>query len=189
MTEPSLEEMRKQINTPAGFILMWAFNLACDANELLRKELPQIAEYQNGKAFGNLLQVATIIATLLRMERYLGSNDYTTLHRSIAQSIAPSVRHIYVPPLQDLASFILQAGRVSFGENEIPDFNALLSQDEDKLATLIATWIVWKMKTEKPSNAFDLRLVAVLAKLVYTTNAQLIASMLLSDKNSLNRIV
>lgn len=189
MTEPSLEDIRKQMRTPAGGILMWAFNLTCDANDILRKQLPQIEDYPHSRDFGNLLQIGTILATLLRVERYLGFHDYTDLHESVAQSIAPSMRETYIPPLQDLAAFLLQSRPTSFAENQIPALNALLDQDERRLATSIGEWLVRKLKSAEPSDAFDLKLVGVLGQLVYVINAQMIASMMLSDKNTLNRIV
>jgi len=51
----------------------------------------------------------------------------------------------------------------------------------------IATWLVWSMKKQKLSEESELRLVSVLQNLIYTKNAQLIASMFLSDKKSFNR--
>jgi hypothetical protein len=181
------EDISKQMHTPAGHILMWAYNLAYDTDEILRKEFPQIAQYPDGEKFGNLLQVANIIATLIRVERYLGVNDYTALHASLKQSIACSVRDIYLPPLLELSCFLLKKDRSSLLNNEIPAFNEILGEDENLLASSIATWLVWSMKKQKLSEESELRLVSVLQNLIYTKNAQLIASMFLSDKKSFNR--
>jgi hypothetical protein len=72
--------------------------------------------------------------------------------------------------------------------NEIPAFNEILGEDENLLASSIATWLVWSMKKQKLSEESELRLVSVLQNLIYTKNAQMIASMFLSDKKSFDRL-
>lgn len=183
MAKPSLEDLLKIIQSPAGSILTWAFNLSCETDALLRKQLPELARYPNLKGFANLLQAATIVAALLRIERYLGDNDYTTLHKNIVQSIDPAVRSQYMWLLKDLTAFLLQIDSKHLTEDIIPAFNKLLSKDEEVLAMTLGYWVVGSMKMARPEET-DGPFVQALGGTIYTTNAKIISSLFLSGNKS-----
>ena len=163
-------------------------NLAGENEDLLKAQFPAIVKYPNRESFGNFLQIAMIVAALLRIERYLASSNYATLHTSIIESIAPSVRHLYVPLLHELSACLLQTNLESLPKNELPSFESLLAKDEEQLSRGIAIWVIGKTKGSKPQEP-DFALINAITQLACTSNAQFIASLSLSDGKSLNRIV
>ena len=189
MTGQSFDERRNQRNTPEAHILKWVFNVACATNDSILKQLPRVAEYPNSRELGNLLQVGTILASMIRIERHLGSHDYTDFHKSVAHAIAPSVRRRYLLPIQDLAAFLLHERDASLGDDEIPSLKPLLNQEEFQLATSMGEWMVRKLKLAAPSDIFDFRVSDTLGQLVYFTDSQVIAAMVLSDETLLRRLM
>jgi hypothetical protein len=182
MDKPSLEDLLKIIQSPAGSILTWAFNLSCETDALLRKQLPELTRYPNLKGFANLLQAATIVAALLRIERYLGDNDYSALHKNVVQSIDPSVRSQYMSLLQDLTAFLLKTDSMPQADI-IPSFNELLNKDADVLAMTLGYWVVGRMKMAQPEES-EGPFVQALGGTIYTTNAKIISSLFLSGNKS-----
>jgi hypothetical protein len=182
------DELDNRMNSPAGTILTWAYNLAGESEHLLKAQFPGIVKYSNRESFSKFLQIALIVAALLRIERYLASSDYATLHTSIIESIAPSVRHLYVPLLHDLSAFLLQTNLESLPKNEIPSFKPLMIKDEEQLSRGIAIWIIGRTKGSKPQEP-DFVLINAITQLACTSYAQFIASLFLSGGKSLNRIV
>jgi len=112
----------------------------------------------------------------------------TYRRRSVRQCSPQAGGLVYLSPLLELSCFLLKKDRSSLPNNEIPAFNEILGEDENLLASSIATWLVWSMKKQKLSEESELRLVSVLQNLIYTKNAQMIASMFLSDKKSFDRL-
>ena len=182
------DELDDKMSSPAGRILTWACNLAGESEDFLKAQFPAIVKYPNRESFGNFLQIAMIVAAFLRIERYLASSNYATLHTSIIESIAPSVRHLYVPLLHELSACLLQTNLESLPKNELPSFESLLVKDEEQLSRGIAIWVIGKTKGSKPQEP-DFALINAITQLACTSNAPFIASLSLSDGKSLNRIV
>lgn len=185
-----MNKIREQMRTPAGSILMWSFNLSGEINDNIRDEIPQIRDYIRNQDLGNFLQFATILGTLLRVERYIGSYDYTKLHQSIIESIAPSMRDTYVPPLLRLTNFLLQRDSEEKDGDTLPSLEPLLHHTESELSESIGHWIVREMKQAPLIDPVDLKIASILGELVFKNNAQFIASIMLSDEDPIiNRIV
>lgn len=172
MTDESIREIMNQKKTPAGRILMWAFNVSCDTHDILIEKIPQIEAYPNGRGLGNFLQIGTIIATLMHIERHHGAPDYTRLHQDIVQNIAPSMRDKYLPILQELSCYLLKSDMATARTDEIPSLNILFNEEGGDIALCIGTWLVSKLKKEMPSDDFDMKLIGILGKLVYIDHAQ-----------------
>lgn len=188
--ENTHQELRRSLGTPGGYILIWAFNYASMSHEIVRKKFPQIDGWPSGSMLGNLLQVATIMAALLKIERHMGPRNYSAFHKSLVKEIAPSVRHIYLPPLQGLACFLLQVDRSSLDSEEIPTLTRLLTEDETKLANSIGLWLVLTLKgAQVASELPDIEVAAASANLVYNTHAQMITLKVLANENLLKGIV
>ena len=173
------------VNTPADFLLTWAFNLTSESEQAVRQYFPHIANYRSGFLFGDVLQVAVIIATMLRLERDLERRDYTAFHKTVVDTIAPAVRERYLPAMKDLC-------RVLFGTNPgitpaIPNFTPLLEDHETEVTSSIALWVVWSIKTTEPSDALDLHLARALDHLL-ATHAQMITSMIQRDKELMTQL-
>jgi hypothetical protein len=193
MSESSAEkshlEIQRTLKTPGGRILITAYTYSSMGNEVAQKQFPQISGWPKGSSLGNLLQVATILSTLLRIERHLGPRNYTAFHMSLVKEIASSVRHIYVPSLQGLACFLLQLDRSSLAAEEIPDLTRLLSGDETRLANSIGLWLVLTLKgIETLSEPADIEVAAALTHLAYHKNAKMIFTDVLADENLLKGI-
>ena len=116
---------------------MWSFNMACEIEPVIREKHPQIQTYASANLFNDLFQAATIISSMLRIERRLGPDDYAAFHKDVVQNIAPSVRNRYMPAMQALLYFLLGIDRGAFSADEIPAFGRLLSEDETKVANSI----------------------------------------------------
>ena len=183
MNEDSFNSIREIADTPAGGILMWAFNMAGETSDKLPQLYPRILQYPNGKDFGNLIQFANIIAALLRIERHFGPHNYTVLHQSVIQSIAPFARPTYVPPLQSLSCCLLQIDKNTLGKEDLPSFNELLNKPEEKLAAGIGEWIILQMKQDVTFDLLDGQLMRVLGGVVYQINAKFVITMMLTKKN------
>lgn len=176
-------EIRRSLNTPAGYIVIWAFNYASVGLDVIDQRSPQISGWPNGRMLGNLLQVATIFSALLRIERARGLQDYSAFHSGIVKDIAPSVREIYVPPLQTLAAFLLAADRSSFALEEIPPLSKLFAEDEERVANSVGLWLVLTLKqVSSLSEQSDVQVAAGLANVVETW-AKLIAEHVLTDRD------
>ncbi len=161
---------------------MWSFNMACEIEPVIREKHPQIQTYASANLFNDLFQAATIISSMLRIERRLGPDDYAAFHKDVVQNIAPSVRNRYMPAMQALLYFLLGIDRGAFSADEIPAFGRLLSEDETKVANSIAYWLVWSLKTTKPDLESDTPLLAAIQRSVYSLNADFIAEMVLKSK-------
>jgi hypothetical protein len=179
---PSADEMRKRLSSAGKVILMWSFNMACEIEPIIRKKHPQIQTYTSANLFNDLIHAATIISSMLRIERRLGPDDYTTFHRDVVQNITPSVRNRYMPAIQALLYFLLRIDQGTFSPDEIPAFGRLLSEDETEVANSIAYWLVWSIKTTKPDLESDTPLLVAIQRSVYSLNADFIAEKVLKGK-------
>lgn len=178
----SSENIRKKLDSAGKQILMWSFNMACEIEPVIREKHPQIQTYTSATLFNDLLQAATIISSMLRIERRLGPDDYTAFHKDVVQNIAPSVRNRYMPAMQALLSFLLRVDQGTISPDELPAFGRLLSGDETKVANSIAYWLVWSMKTTKPDLESDTPLLVAIQQSVYSLNADFIAEIVLKGK-------
>lgn len=171
MADKSIQDMLDQRNTPADRILTWAFNLSCDYHDILLEKIPQIEAYSNSSGLGNFLQIGTIISTLLQIERHHDAPDYTKLHQDIVQNIAPSMRDKYMPLLQELSYFLLENNVPLANNDEIPSLNSLFTKNDRDLEIGIGVWLVHKLKSEMPSDPFDLKIVELLGNIVFVKNS------------------
>ena len=171
MVDKSIQDMLDQRNTPADLILTWAFIQSCDYHDILLEKIPQIKAYSNSSGLGNFLQIATIVSTLLQIERHNGAHDYTKLHQDIVQNIAPSMRDKYIPLLQELSYFLLENDVPIVKNEEIPSLNSLFTKNDRELEIGIGVWLVYKLKSEMPSDPFDLKIVELLGNIVFVKNS------------------
>ena len=173
--------MSAELDMPYDQVLMWAFNFACDTIEPLDAEFPQLGIRKNEPLFGDIYQSAVIVAALLRIERFLGKHDYSRLHAGIIQNVDPSVRSRYLAAIQRLCCFLLQRPLRTSESEAIPSLDSLHDKTPEDLEALIGLWVAWSLIGSKPKLDHELHFTSAVGKLVYSNNAQFIASRFLSN--------
>ena len=181
--------MSADLDTPYDQILIWAFNFAGDTIDLLDAEFPQLAIKRNQTLFGAIYQCAVIVGALLRIERFLGKHDYSRLHSGVIHNIDSSMRSQYLAPIQNLCCFLLQRSLQASEAGAIPSLDPLQDKTSEALESLIGLWMAWGLIGRKPMLDHELRFTSAVGKLVYSSNAQFIASLILSDGKSIERYV
>ena len=179
--------MSADLDTPYDQVLIWAFNFACDTFEPLDARFPQIGIGRKEVLFGDLYQAAVIVATLLRIEQFLGKQDYTRLHAGIIENIDESARPRYLASIQDLCRFLL-ADRSGTSETDtIPSLDLLNEQSSGHFESSIGVWIALRLIGREPTLDYELRFASAAGRLVYSENARFIASIFLSDGKRIDR--
>jgi len=168
---------------------MWAFNLTSDTIAPIERSFPQLEIEKKRALFGDIYQSALIVGTLLRIERFLGKNNYSRLHEGIVEGIDLSVRSRFVAAIQGLSSFLLTLPNGAIGPDVIPPFDSLHEKKEGELESLIGLWIAWSLIGRKPERDHELRFTSAVGRLAYGDNSKFIASGFLSDKKHITRYV
>jgi hypothetical protein len=179
--------MSDELDTPYDQVLMWAFNFACETIESLDAAFPQIGIRKNEPLFGDIYQSAVIVAALLRIERFLGKHDYSRLHAGIIQNIDPSVRSRYLAAIQNLCCYLLQRSLQTSESEAIPSLDSLHHETPEALEALIGVWMAWSLIGSKPKLNHELNFASAVGKIVYSNNAQFIASLFLSNGKRIDR--
>lgn len=179
------EEIDRYFSTPAGIILTQAYMASCMTEEVLIKRLPWILEYPRGKEFCNVLQVATILATLLHIERLNGRQDYFSFHAKLVDAIAPEVRHIYMPLLFELSSYLLKR---PVDTKHLPAYDEIQDWNKGDVEEFIGFWCIRYLKMSVLSTRLESELSEAIRSILYEQHVPFIVGKL-STYNMLTQIV